>query len=74
MCNYLGVSSLLNTDDDIKTRLPPPLQSRCTKNFDYEIAECTTDGYLSSIEAELTTFDSDAIMDSYQKRIQRLSQ
>lgn len=67
MCNYLGVSSLLNTDDDIKNEIAAALTEQVHKNFDYEIAECTTDGYLSSIEAELTTFDSDAIMDSYQK-------
>lgn len=65
MCSYLGVSSLLNTDDDIKNEIAAALTEQVHKNFDYEIIECTTDGYLSSIEAELTTFDSDAIMESY---------
>lgn len=65
MCSYLGVSSLLNTEDEIKNEIAAALTEQVHKNFDYEIIKCTTDGYLSSIEAELTTFDSNAIMESY---------
>lgn len=69
MCNYLGVESLLDTDDDIKNEIAAALTEQVHQNFDYEIKDCTVDGYLASIKTDLTTFDSQAILDAYQEEL-----
>lgn len=69
MCNYLGVESLLDTDDDVKNEIASALTEQVHQNFDYEIKDCTIDGYLASVKTDLTTFDSDAILKAYQEEL-----
>ena len=69
MSNYLGVESILNTSDPVKKALATALVEQVHKNFNYEVKNTKTEGYTASIETEITTFDSDAILESYQKEL-----
>lgn len=69
MSNYLGVESILNTSDPAKNAIATALVEQVHKNFNYEVTESKVESYTASIETEITTFDSDAILSAYQKEL-----
>ncbi|MCI6005091.1 MAG: hypothetical protein SOY73_08805 [Blautia sp.] len=69
MSNYLGVESIVNTSDPAKSALAASLVEQVHKIFNYEIKDCIVEGYIASVTTEITTFDSDAILDAYQKEL-----
>ncbi|MDO4307007.1 MAG: hypothetical protein Q4C77_09235 [Eubacteriales bacterium] len=69
MSNYLGIEDILNASDPAKSALATALVEQVHKNFNYEVRECTVSGYTAIIETEITTFDSDAILNDYQKEL-----
>lgn len=69
MSNYLGVESILNTSDEAKQAIASALVEQVHKCFNYEVTKTSIDGYTASIETEITTFDSDSILSSYQEEL-----
>jgi hypothetical protein len=70
MSNYLGISSLLNTDDESKQQIAAALVEQVHLNFDYEITDTQiSSGSSAIVEADITTFDSDAILEQYQEEL-----
>jgi hypothetical protein len=70
MSNYLGISSLLNTDDESKQQIAAALVEQVHLNFDYEITDTQiSNGSSAIVEADITTFDSDAILEQYQEEL-----
>ena len=69
MSNYLGVESLLNTSDEAKSSIASALVEQVHKNFDFTITGSEVESYSAAVETELTTFDSTAILDAYQKEL-----
>ena len=70
MSNYLGIESLLNTSDKAKDAIASALVEQVHENFDFKITNAKVESYRASVDAQLTTFDSSAIMDAYQKELQ----
>lgn len=70
MSNYLGIESILNASDPAKSALAAALVEQVHNHFNYEIKESTVNGYTATIEAEVTTFDSDAILGKYQEELE----
>ena len=69
MSNFLGVESILNTEDAPKNDIAQALVEQVHSTFDYDIKESTVAGYSAVVTAEITTFDSDAILKAYQKEL-----
>jgi hypothetical protein len=70
MSNYLGISSLLSTDDESKQQIAAALVEQVHLNFDYEITDTQiSSGSSAIVEADITTFDSDAILEQYQEEL-----
>ncbi len=69
MSNYLGVESILNTSNEAKQAIASALVEQVHKCFNYEVTKTSIDGYTASIETEITTFDSDSILSSYQEEL-----
>jgi hypothetical protein len=70
MSNYLGISSLLSTDDESKQQIAAALVEQVHLNFDYEITNSkVSNGSSAVVEANITTFDSDAILEQYQEEL-----
>lgn len=69
MNNYLGVESLLNTSDQAKSSIAAALVEQVHSNFDFKIISCDVQSYMATVETELTTFDSNAILEAYQKEL-----
>ena len=69
MSNYLGLDSILTDEDPAKKVIAEALVEQVHQNFNYEIQECMVDGYRASIATEITTFDSDAILEGYQEEL-----
>lgn len=69
MSNYLGVESILNTSNEAKQAIASALVEQVHKCFNYEVRKTSIDGYTASIETEITTFDSDSILSSYQEEL-----
>lgn len=69
MSNFLGVESIVNTEDAPKNDIAQALVEQVHSNFDYDVKESTVTGYSAVVTAEITTFDSDAILDAYQKEL-----
>lgn len=70
MSNYLGLESLLNTSDNAKASIACALVEQMHKNFDFKITSSQIKSYQASVEAEITTFDSNAILSAYQKELE----
>lgn len=70
MSNYLGVESILNTSDTEKSSIASALVEQVHQNFNYEVTEVNVTGYTADIKAEITTFDSDAILSAYEKELE----
>lgn len=69
MSNYLGVESILNTSNEAKQAIASALVEQVHKCFNYEVTKTSIDGYTASIETEITSFDSDSILSSYQEEL-----
>ena len=69
MSNYLGLESILTDEDPAKQDIAEALAEQVHQNFNYEIEECTINGYRASIKTKIITFDSDAILEGYQEEL-----
>lgn len=69
MSSFLGVESILNSSDTVKNKIAGALVKKVHNTFDYEIINCTVNGYTASIETNITTFDSDVILESYESEL-----
>ena len=67
--NYLNTDSIISTEDPAKIQLAQALVEQVYSCFDYEVKDTTVSGYHASVKVDITTFDSDAILDSYQKEL-----
>lgn len=71
MSSFLGVESLLNSSDSDKNKIASALVQQVHNNFDYEFKDCQLDGYSAAVTAEITTFDSEAILEAYQSKLDK---
>ncbi len=69
MSNYLGLDNILNTDDPNKNSIALALAEKINQTFDCAIKGSTTDSYKASVQTEITVFDGDAILTSYQEEL-----
>lgn len=69
MTNYLGAENILNTSDEEKNAIASALVEQVHQCFNYEVKDCSVHGYTATIQADITTFDSDAILSAYQKEL-----
>lgn len=67
--NYLGIESLFNTSDTDKNSIAAALVELFHKTFDFTITSCDEESYTATIQTELTTFDSNAILTAYQNEL-----
>ena len=67
--NYLNADSIISTEDPAKISLAEALVKQVHSTFDYSIGETTVSGYTATVTANITTFDSDAILENYQKEL-----
>lgn len=65
MSNYLGMVTILNDSDEQKKAIASALVDQVHKCFNYEIKKAEIDGYEATLQTEITTFDSDAILAAY---------
>lgn len=61
--NYLNADSIISTEDPAKISLAEALVKQVHSTFDYSIGETTVSGYTATVTANITTFDSDAILE-----------
>lgn len=67
MGNFLGITSLLLSEDISKQKIASALVELVHKHFKYEITDSKImDGYHAEVRANITTFDSNAILAAYQ--------
>lgn len=69
MANYLGLDSILNTSDSAKNAIASALMEQFHSCFNYKISSTSVSGYLTEVDAELTTFDSNSILTQYEKEL-----
>ena len=69
LSNYLNADSIISTEDPAKISLAEALVKQVHSTFDYSIGETTVSGYTATVTANITTFDSDAILENYQKEL-----
>lgn len=69
MSCYLGIESILHTSDTARNAIAAALVEQVHKTFDYEITDCTIDGYTATVQTEITTFDSDKIVSAYEAEL-----
>ena len=67
--NYLNADSIISTEDPAKISLAEALVKQVHSTFNYSIGETTVSGYTATVTANITTFDSDAILENYQKEL-----
>lgn len=67
MSYYLGIESLLQTEDTEKAYIASALSEQVHKVFNYEILEEHRNGYQAEVEVQITTFDSAAILETFQQ-------
>ena len=67
--NYLNADSIISTEDPAKISLAEALVKQVHSTFDYSIGETTVSGYTATVTANITTFDSDDILENYQKEL-----
>ena len=69
MANYLGLDSILNTSDSAKNAIASALMEQFHSYFNYKITDTSASGYSATVNAELTTFDSDSILSQYEEEL-----
>lgn len=67
--NYLNTDSIISTEDSSKIALAEALVKQVSSSFDYEIGEADVSGYHAFVKAKITTFDSEAILTTYQEEL-----
>lgn len=67
--NYLNADSILSTEDPAKISMAEALVKQVHSSFDYSIGETNVSGYTATVTVNITTFDSDAILENYQKEL-----
>ena len=67
LAQYLGLSSLYPKEDS-SGELTRALVHVMKNSLDYRILDVKTNGYQSDVTIELTTFDSDKILESFQQQ------
>lgn len=67
LASYLGIAVLLDGESDDSTGLAAALAQQVLACFDFEIRESQTNGYLAWADVEITSFDSDAILEKVEK-------
>lgn len=67
--SYLGVVSIMNASDSSKSAIASALVEQIHRNFNFKIKDCNMKGYRAVVNTEITTFDSDAILEEYQKEL-----
>lgn len=67
--NYLNADSILSTEDPAKIKMAEALVNQVHASFDYSIDLTSVSGYTATVTACITTFDSDAILENYQKEL-----
>lgn len=67
--NYLNAASIISTEDASKISLAKALIEQVHTAFDYEIENSSISGYQAHIVTNITTFDSEAILKSYQAEL-----
>ena len=67
--NYLNADSIISTEDPAKISLAEALVKQVHSTFNYSIGETTVSGYTATVTANITIFDSDAILENYQKEL-----
>lgn len=70
MSTFLGIESLLNSSDHVKNEIAYALVEQVHKYLDYTILSCSAEGYMATIEVEITTFDSASITNSYHTKLE----
>ncbi len=69
MADYLGLDSILNTSDSAKNAIASALMEQFHSCFNYKISDTTVSGYSATVNAVLTTFDSDSILSRYEEEL-----
>lgn len=69
MSSYLGTETILNTSDAEKNAIASALVEQVHKCFNYNVKNSSVNGYTATIQTEITTFDSDEILSSYQEEL-----
>lgn len=67
--NYLNADSIASSGDSEKIQLADALVEHVHDSFDYSVGEASVSGYYATVDATITTFDSDAILKNYQKEL-----
>lgn len=71
MSNYLGIETIVRNSDPSKSTIASALADQVRALFDFKIMDSDINGYSAVIETEITTFDSDAILSSYQDNLDK---
>lgn len=69
MGSFLGVESILNTEDAPKNEIAHALIEQVHNTFDYTIKESAVKGYQATVSVDITTFDSSSILKAYQREL-----
>ena len=70
MSGYLGIESLLNSDDTVRSLIASALVEQVHQTFNYEITDISRDAYTALVHVTITTFDSDSILEKYRKELE----
>lgn len=68
MIHYLDIESIINTSDNQKNKIASALVQQMHQHFQYQILSVSREGTAASVETQITTFDTAAILDSFQKQ------
>ena len=69
MSSFLGVESILNTSDTTRNAIASALVTQVHNTFNYEFKDSQINGYQAVVTTKINTFDSEAILTSYQKNL-----
>lgn len=69
MSSYLGVDSIMNTSDTAKDSIAEALVEQVHQNFNFKIISSSTNNYSSIVTVEITTFDSNSILENFQAKL-----
>ncbi|MBQ9064307.1 MAG: hypothetical protein IJ123_02550 [Blautia sp.] len=69
LCNYLGIAELINNSDDTLSSIYNAMAEQAHEHFNYEVLGSTINKSSAEVEARITSFDSDAIMDNYHSQM-----
>ncbi len=66
MCNYMGIETIVESSDHSRSTIASALADQVHDLFDFKITDSDITGYTAVVRADITTFDSDAILSAYQ--------